>query len=150
MAARSQPCWTAMIVFDAPLAIPVNNLRESGIIAWAARNGAKPSRKGPEAWVVQGSGSWSAAHLEDSSDSVAQSLLEALAAHNDGVSLPSMLSLEAHRWRFAMTRGTDDIALWNESLRLGACGDWLYGPRVELAWLSGHNLGGLIKDSSPT
>ena len=140
MAARSQPCWTAMIVFDSRLDINVDHLRETGPISWACRNGAKPGRDGPEAWVVQGSGSWSAAHLEDGSLSVAQTLLEALVARSASTTLPALLNLTAHRWRFAMTRGTDKGALWNPALRLGACGDWLLGPRVELAWLSGRTL----------
>ena len=140
MTARSQPCWTAMIVFGSRLDIDVDYLRESGAISWACRNGAKPGRDGPEAWVVQGSGSWSAAHLEDSSPSVAQALLEALVARSSVTKLPELLNLSAHRWRFAMTRGTDKGALWNPALRLGACGDWLLGPRVELAWLSGRKL----------
>lgn len=140
MTARSQPCWTAMIVFDSRLDIDVDHLRETGPISWACRNGAKPGRTGPEAWVVQGSGSWSAAHLEDRSLSVAQALLAALVAHSKPAPPPALLNLSAHRWRFAMTRGTDKGALWNAALRLGACGDWLLGPRVELAWLSGRRL----------
>ncbi|CAN5271496.1 hypothetical protein BH10PSE13_BH10PSE13_08410 [soil metagenome] len=146
MSARSQPCWTAMIVFAEPLAILAGHLRDRGIISWAARNSAKPDRDGPDAWVVQGSGSWSAAHLEEAPGDIAQALLDALAEHQGSAALPGILSLTAHRWRFAMTRGTDKGALWNGALGLGACGDWLFGPRVELAWLSGRVLGGLICD----
>ncbi len=147
MSARSQPCWTAMIVFDGRPDISPNHIRDSGPIAWACRNGAKPGRVGPEAWVVQGSGSWSVAHLEEQPEGIAWSLLEALKKHCGGIDFPPVLNLSAHRWRFAMTRGTDKGALWNPALQLGACGDWLLGPRVELAWLSGRRLGTLIVDS---
>ena len=37
-------------------------------------------------------------------------------------------------------QGLDIGALWNGELGLGACGDWLIGPRVECAWLSGREL----------
>jgi renalase len=30
--------------------------------------------------------------------------------------------------------------LWNRDIGLGVCGDWLLGPRVECAWLSGRQL----------
>jgi len=140
MTARSQPCWTAMIVFDSRLDIDVDHIRETGPISWACRNGAKPGREGPEAWVVQGSGTWSAAHLDVGSLHVAHALLDALVSHRGTAAVPALLNLTAHRWRFAMTRGTDQGALWNPTLRLGACGDWLLGPRVELAWLSGRKL----------
>lgn len=143
MAARSQPCWTAMIAFDDRLPVAADCIRQQGIIGWAARDGAKPGRDGGEAWVVQAHGSWSALHLEDAGDAVGKALLQALLSHAEGPS-PSIRYIATHRWRFAMTPGTDTGALWNEQLRLGACGDWLQGPRVELAWLSGHRLGAMI------
>ncbi len=34
----------------------------------------------------------------------------------------------------------------NAEIKLGACGDWLLGPRVEAAWLSGHRLAMQIGD----
>jgi renalase len=146
MMARSQPCWTALIVFDAPIESAADFYRDCGIISWAARNSGKPGREGPEAWVVQGTPSWSALHLEEQEADIAEILLDALAGQFDGSALPEVLSLTAHRWRFAMTRGTDKGALWNGALRLGACGDWLLGPRVELAWLSGRTLGTFIAE----
>jgi hypothetical protein len=39
-----------------------------------------------------------------------------------------------------MSSGTGDGALWCAEKKLGACGDWLLGPRVECAWLSGRVL----------
>ena len=50
------------------------------------------------------------------------------------------LARHAHRWRFAKSTGLDIGPLWNPTLRLGVCGDWLLTPRVESAWLSGHHL----------
>ncbi|WP_333572079.1 NAD(P)/FAD-dependent oxidoreductase [Sphingomonas sp.] len=143
MAARSQPCWTAMIAFEDRLQIPADSFRQHGIIGWAARDGAKPGRQDGETWVVQAHGSWSRTHLEDTAEDVARALLDALLAHAEGP-VPAVRYCAAHRWRFAMTPGVDKGALWNEALRLGACGDWLQGPRVELAWLSGHRLGTMI------
>lgn len=139
MMARSQPCWTAMIAFEDRLRLSNDHFRDRGIIAWAARNSAKPGRLGPECWVVQASGPWSAAHIEDHASDVAQHLAEALLSLTSA-DIPVIVSQSAHRWRFAMNRGCDLGALWNGTLGLGACGDWLMGPRVELAWLSGRTL----------
>ena len=141
ISARSQPCWTTMVVFDRRLEIKPNLIRDSGLIAWACRNSAKPGRCGPESWVIQASGAWSAANLEMDAKCVAQTLLDALLDQCHGAMSPNVTSVTAHRWRYAMTRGTDEGALWNSDLGLGACGDWLLGPRVELAWLSGRMLG---------
>lgn len=139
LTARSQPCWTGMFVFDRPLDGVPPVLRNAGAIAWAARNSAKPGRPQPESWVVQASAVWSGARLEDPPSLISGLLLTAL-AEAAGDTLPMTVAATAHRWRYALSAGTGDGALWNADLRLGVCGDWLLGPRVECAWLSGRLL----------
>ena len=141
--ARSQPCWTAMFAFAEPVVISRNVIRGPGHICWAARNSAKPGRTGPEAWVVQASGGWSAAHIEDEADLVLAQLLH-MFAQEAATPLPGLVASAAHRWRFALSAGTGLGALWNGEIGLGACGDWLLGPRVECAWLSGRALAGVV------
>ena len=139
--ARSQPCLTVMVAFDG--AVPLSNdwLRDQGAVAWAARNSAKPGRSGPESWVLQAGGAWSSLHLEASAEFICQALIAALIAMVPaGTQLPAILHCAAHRWRFAMAAGADSGVLWNPKIGLGACGDWLIGPRVEFAWLSGRKL----------
>ncbi len=139
LACRSAPCWTAMFAFETPLAIPHDVLKDAGIIGWAARNSAKPGRTGLESWVVQATADWSSAHLEDSVEAVVDRLRVALAAHSP-VGLSTPIVRTGHRWRYARTSGTDLGALWNAAERIGAAGDWLLGPRIESAWLSGRKL----------
>lgn len=144
--ARSKPCWTGLFAFDQRLAAQQDILRDRGIIAWAARNGTKPGRRGPESWVVQAQPSWSEAHCEADAQVICDELIHALGSAL-GESLPKPIIETAHRWRFAMSNGTGDLALWNPAKRLGACGDWLHGPRVESAWLSGRQLGERIVET---
>jgi predicted NAD/FAD-dependent oxidoreductase len=140
IAARSQPCWTAMAGFAERLPVDEDVIREAGLMAWAARDSSKPARGGAECWVMQAGGQWSAAHLERDAGEIAQLLLAELAEFCPGGVMPQPRYLTAHRWRYAMTSGAALGALWNPALGLGACGDWLMGPRVELAWLSGRRL----------
>ena len=112
-------------------------------IGWAARNSAKPGRTGPEAWVVHASPAWSKQHLEDSPAAVVTALQLAL-AHAVGGVLPGVISSTAHRWRYALPAAASREFLWNGSRQIGICGDWLAGPRVDAAWLSGHRLAGAI------
>jgi predicted NAD/FAD-dependent oxidoreductase len=137
--ARSQPCWTGMFAFGERLAHDSGIVRNSGIIVWAARDNAKPGRSGPERWVVQAAPQWSAGHLEHTPDSVGPHLLAALARE---ISAPfsEPIAQSIHRWRYGMSAGTGLGSLWNPGLRLGACGDWLMGPSIEAAWVSGHRL----------
>lgn len=139
LTARSQPCWTGMFAFAEPLSGLPAIVRNAGDLAWSARNSSKPGRTDPEAWVVQANAAWSQERLEDPPEQVAKFLLEMLALANNG-QLPKPIAAIAHRWRFALSAGTGDGALWNPALALGVCGDWLLGPRVECAWLSGQML----------
>ena len=132
----SDPCWTLMAGFEAPLALVQDTLRQRGPIGWAARNNAKPGRANEECWVVQASPEWSRAHLEDNAETVAAALLAELAEANGGP-LPRQLGATAHRWRFARSGTAGEEALWDAEQRIGVCGDWLIGPRVEAAYISG-------------
>jgi renalase len=143
LTARSQPCWTGMFAFESVLETLPPIIRDTGSIAWAARNNAKPGRGGQETWVVQASAQWSAKWLEASKEQVADLLIAALAAVA-GCALPAPALSDAHRWRYALSSGTGHKSLWNADLSLGACGDWLLGPRIECAWLSGQHLANCI------
>ena len=149
MSVRSQPCWTMLAAFDGPLPIAGDVIRHSGVLAWAARNGSKPGRAPGEAWVVQAEGTWSHAQLEQPAEAISQTMLKALSELAGDAPMPALQHLSAHRWRYAMVRSAEHGALWNKTLRLGACGDWLLGPRVELAWRSGRQLAAAMADDQP-
>ncbi len=135
----SAPCWTVMAAFGSPVAHDADVLlADGGPIGWAARNSAKPGRHGPEAWVIQATPQWSTGHLEDVPGSVVSDLIAAFAART--AALPVPLSVTAHRWRYARSGSAGGALRWDAPRKLGLCGDWLLGPRVEAAWLSGHAL----------
>ncbi|PLK25724.1 NAD(P)/FAD-dependent oxidoreductase [Novosphingobium sp. TH158] len=139
MLARSQPCWTGMFSFAEPLATAEQIVRDRGFVAWAARSASKPGREAAEGWVVQANPLWSANHIEDDKDSVAQALLRGLGTAL-GLAGLHPVTATAHRWRYAMSAGLGIGSMWNPRARIGACGDWLIGPRVECAWLSGRDI----------
>ena len=147
-ATPAEPCWTVMAAFAGRVPSEADVLREAGPIGWAARNSAKPGRGGPEAWVVQGGPAWSRAHLERTPEAVVPPLLTALAARVAGP-LPPVLSASAHRWRYARSGTAGQDMAWDAGLRLGVCGDWLLGPRVECAWVSGTRLGEAVAGTRP-
>lgn len=135
----SEPCWTAMAALESRVDAP-DFLQDEGAIAWAARNSSKPGRateddRDQECWVIQASPRWSRAQLEREVENVREELLAHFArAVGD---LPPVRFSTAHRWRYAMCEKNDRQALWDADERIGACGDWLSGPRVENAFLSG-------------
>ena len=135
----SDPCWTVMAAFAEPLNIASDTLRDAGAIGWAARDSAKPGREAGERWVIQATPDWSREHLEEEQNEVLLALL-AKFAQQTGCTLPNPLVQSAHRWRYARSGSADEGSLWDETAMLGLCGDWLIGPRVEAAWLSGAQL----------
>ncbi|MDE2621048.1 MAG: NAD(P)-binding protein [Sphingomonadales bacterium] len=139
-ATTSAPCWTVMLALAAPLPTATVTLRDRGAIGWAARNSAKPGRTGPETWVIQASPDWSRAQLEAEPARVVQSLAAGL-SEALGAAIPEPVHATAHRWRYARSGALGGGFLHNGAQGLGACGDWLIGPRVEAAWLSGTLLG---------
>lgn len=132
-----------MFAFDAALPTSRDTIRDAGLINWAARNSAKPGRGGPETWVVQANPQWSADHIEEPAEQVTAQLLLSL-GKSLGVVMPQPVVQSSHRWRYAMSTGSNLGALWSAGSRIGVCGDWLLGPRVENAWLSGRTLASLI------
>ncbi len=135
----SLPCWTLMAAFAERLPIRDDVLKRRGAIDWASRNSAKPGRGGPEAWVLHATPDWSRTHLEEDPDTVRAALLALLAAEAGGAPVQA-LSASVHRWRYARSGGSGDGMLWDPARRIGVCGDWLLGPRVECAFLSGRRL----------
>jgi len=149
-AAPMQPCWTVMARYgSAADFVPGYDAAfvHSGPLRWIARDGAKPGRQGAATWVLQASPDWSAAHLEDDSDSVTAALLAAFAA----VGAPPPVAATAHRWRFAkapqVAGDAASQAVWLAAVQVGLCGDWLGGGRVEDAWLSGRTLAAQVLTS---
>jgi renalase len=141
------PCWTLMLAF--PQAVqptlahigPQWNAARSTHhrIAWLARESSKPGRARVERWTVQASAAWSQEHLEDDAPRVQAKLLKAFAEVTGVRAEPA--HAEVHRWRHAQTQAPLGAShLWDAKARIGACGDWCLGHRVENAFVSGLEL----------
>ena len=137
-ASTSKPCWAVMAVFGNRL--PLGDTFRGNTVSWAARNSAKPGRGGGEHWVIHASPEWSAANIEAGQADAASAILSAFVSET-GIATQEPLHLAAHRWRFAMADPAPGAPhVWDAGAGLGACGDWLSGPRVENAWISGDGL----------
>ena len=137
----SAPCWTLMLAFAERLVADTDWLRgdSASPLGWAVRNSAKPGRGPIEAWVVQAGADWSAQHLDTPKAEIITRLTTAL-SEQLGVVLPTPIASASHRWLYARSGQGGSEALWDADLKLGVCGDWLMGPRVEAAWMSGTRL----------
>ncbi len=134
------PCWTLLVGYEHRLATDFDGafVREASV-AWAARDSSKPGRPARDTWVLQASPEWSMAHLEDSPDAVRDAIVADFAALTRLEAARSWSFAAAHRWRFALaTLQRREPFLFDHDLRIGLCGDWCGGARVEGAFLSGR------------
>ncbi len=147
LGADMEPCWTLMLAFPqasqpglTTLGPQWNAARSNHHrIAWLARESSKPGRSSVERWTVQASAAWSQEHLEDTPERVQAKLMRAFSEVTGIRAEPALASV--HRWRFARTRqALGQSHLWDAQARLGLCGDWCLGHRVEDAFVSGLSL----------
>ena len=141
------PCWTLMIAF--PQAVqpglttlgPQWNAARSTHhrIAWLARESSKPARGTVERWTVQASAAWSQEHLQDDAARVQAKLLKAFAEITGIHATPA--HIDSQRWLYAKTtKPLGKTHLWDAKTRVGVCGDWCIGHRVEDGFVSGLEL----------
>jgi predicted NAD/FAD-dependent oxidoreductase len=137
-----EPCWATVLGFPSRIEFPFDGaFVESSPLCWIARNTSKPGRENShEIWVLHASEEWSRSHLESSRESVGAALTDAFEAAV-GRLAEAPRHLLTHRWRYARpTRSGGPGSLFDSSSRIGFCGDWLTGGRVESAALSGMQL----------
>lgn len=141
--AGMSPRWTLMIGFAAPTEAP-DVLLPCGVLSVATRNSAYPGRAAlPECWVAHAKPDWSQAHLEDDAATVQAALVQDFAAATGISQAPSYAAV--HRWRYALTESPLEVpALWDPEARVGVCGDWCLGARVEDAFTSGQALAEML------
>lgn len=137
-------CWTLMAVLSQPSLILHDAIvfHEHSALTWAARNSSKPGRPDRECWVIQASPEWSARHLELPKHQAAEQLTTQFVQAFQGQ--PVVERATAHRWRFALPTQPALPSVgrtrYLPAMRLGICGDWCEGNRVEAAWRSGKTL----------
>jgi len=138
------PCWAVMLGLRGDGAGDVDAFEaRDGSIAWAAREGSKPGRPGPDqegvqSWTVHASTAWSTAHLEAPADRVRDALAAELVTHFPRGPI-TVVHAQAHRWRYARGQApaVTTCAWFDRAIDLAVCGDWLVGARVEGALTSG-------------
>lgn len=136
-----EPCWVAAIRTDAKVDdLGYVKIDPHPSIKRITCNSAKPGRNNEHIYVVQAGAHWSQEHLEKPNQAIGALLDEYFRA-----CIPAEINTEVlftHRWRYGFTATSlGQEFLWDEEHRIGVCGDWCLGRRVEDAWRSGHALG---------
>ena len=134
-----EPCWVAAIGCKKELTgVAEVSVYPHPVVRRIINNSAKPGRKNEHVYLLQANKDWSQEHLEKSADWVGERLQQAF---SQLVSATDCEIIFVHRWRYAFAeKPLDQPCLWDNELRIGVCGDWCLGRRVEDAWQSGADM----------
>jgi predicted NAD/FAD-dependent oxidoreductase len=144
--APMQGCWTVMARLPGNTHMPFDTaFINNEIISWMARNNSKPGRTGQESWTIHANPKWSQQWIELDKEEASKQII----ACAEKLGLPCKnAEISIHRWRYASGAiYLENGSILNETNKLGLCGDWLNGGRVEGAWLSGYQLASAISAS---
>jgi len=150
--AEMDACLAALVAFDERIEPGWDAAFDpDGELAWMSRESSKPGRPAIEdgdgaldAWSLQASPMHSEALLELDAAAIAEELLGSF-ARRLGRKLPKPRVLQGHRWRYAQVAEPVGIdCLFDRETRLGACGDWCLGARLDDAFASGVAMAGRI------
>ena len=145
------PCWAVAACFTQSLETGFDgaSLRDKAL-GWVARNTSKPGRAAADSgewWILHAPPDWSCEQLETAPDDVAR-LLVGRFRERFGIQDDAAHWL-AHRWRYARPAPNCPApgCLSLTEQRLGFCGDWLWGGRVEGAFASADKLVSCWRDA---
>ena len=145
------PCLAVMVAFADTLGdVPDAGFTDDADLAWFARNGSKPGREAPDAWVLHGSADFSRREFDAPPALVQKTLLTRLAGQL-GRNLPAVLLSDTHRWRHARVEAPlGEPYLFDRQSRIAFCGDWCLDARAEAAFLSGDAIGAALSETRCT
>ena len=145
-----QPNMTAMIAIKKDYNIPVSSIRfKNKILGWATNENSKNRFKTKfNLWTIQSNETFAKKIIKKYKKRkkfylqvITKEFLNILGLKNSDIFFK-----ELHGWKYS--HNNEPIKLnsyWDKKLRLGICGDWFNGPRVEDAWTSAQDLYKKIK-----
>ena len=144
------PTWALLVLADAKSArfpTQIFTAPDHMALDLVVRESHKSGRLSDDALVrltVHATNAFSAAHVEDSEEDVADALVSAMRSH-PGLETLRTRFVQAHRWRFARVRRPLGVpALFDRERGIGIAGDTMLGSRIESAHESGAALAGLV------
>jgi renalase len=154
-AIEMRPCFALILQYQQRLPCQFDGIFvQTGPLSWVARDSSKPGRNSDgdtisEVWVLHSAAEWSAKHVDADRHWITKDMLSAFnhllkmdaSVQTNAYALQAPHHFSLHRWLYADTAASIiDIYHYDASERIGICGDWLNGGKVQGAWLSGLRL----------
>lgn len=141
------PCFALMLGFKDKIEQPwmAAKIRNSKI-KWVSFNNSKPARNSNNtSVVVHASNSWSHNNVDADIKYIESELLNEF-AYQTGVNCQSADYISVHRWLYSIVKTVNKTeCLFDESSKLGVCGDLCLTSRIEEAFISAHKMSEKLK-----
>lgn len=164
---RYHPCWSTVVAFQKPLfhnrsapdGLFVNSDNDRNVFSWISHDRSKPGRAdklgGVDTWVLHGSTHWSEKHLHETKQDVQDSMMRAFrdiltTCFKDRIDVQQLdnpLLVDSHLWKESICTPLAESCLYEPSLGLGLCGDWLGSTKVSGAFESGFEVARIIQQN---
>ena len=143
------PNITVMVAFKNQKNLPISSIKfKDDILAWAANENSKKRFKSKtNLWTLQASLKWSKKTINKykKNSSVMKDLISRF-TNLTGFEKNKIVFKKIHGWKYSYNyEKTPYLSYWNKKYKLGVCGDWFNGPKVEDAWLSANDLAKKIR-----
>ena len=146
---QMQPNITVMLAFKNQKQLPISSIKfNDDILTWAANeNSKKRFKTNLDLWTLQASLEWSKKTINKyKNDKTIINKLIARFLLLTGFEKNKIIHKKIHGWKYSYNyEKTPLLSSWNKKNKLGICGDWFGGPKVENAWLSANDLAKKIK-----
>jgi predicted NAD/FAD-dependent oxidoreductase len=136
------PCWAVTMALAQETGAGFDGafINDDPILGWAALDSAKPERGRragiAERWVLHARPQWSLRYADIEPQDACRWLIRSFSARLRTSLNP--VAMHAELWRHATpVNPLPQRCLWDPERRIGMAGDWLGGPRIEGAFLSG-------------
>ena len=143
------PNITTMIAINKNIKSPISSMRfNDEVLAWAANENSKKRFKSTKSlWTLQSTSKWAKRKIKlYKKDSKIEKTLISKFNEFTGLAEAKINFKKTHGWKYSHNQSASKFkSYWDKKRRMGICGDWLVGPKVESAWLSAFDLFKKIK-----
>ena len=146
---QMQPNITVMVALKNQKNLPISSIKfNDDILAWAANENSKNRFKSNiNLWTLQATLKWSKKTINKykNNKSIMKQMVSRFVSLS-GLDKNKIIHTGIHGWKYSYNyKKTPLLSYWSKKYKLGVCGDWFNGPKVENAWLSANDLAKKIR-----
>ena len=135
---------TVMISLNKKINTVSSYFFDDPILGWAANENTKNRFKtNKNLWTLQSTYKWANKHINNNRINKNKNSQILIKKFFNLLKIKDIKPKDIinHGWKYSSNSKPPKInSYWNSSLKIGACGDWFVGPRLESGWISAMDL----------